>query len=378
MNTWSNRAISLPVIFCLTFALPLLADTKDTIQKRLDEGRELGNAVTSTENTGKWVLVPIPVSNPTIGTGLQAALLYLHPKKEGEASAPNATSGIGLMYTDTDSWFLGGFHENSWNNDQYRFSGFIGYGKVALKYYGGGDIPIFSNPLNYDLNILVLRPEFQIRLPGTENWYAGVSYLYMNTESTFHLSDILSILPDAQQRVVSAGLGPLITYDSRNNNYYPTKGQYFQARVIHYSDKLGSDLSYRKATGRLSHYQPIGRQTTLALSIRLESSSDDTPFFDLPYLDLRGFNRGQYQNFNTLSLHTEVRHQFRSRWGVIAFTETGWYADTLKRLSDNPRITSYGSGLRWRTTEDKPLNLGVDVAFTDEDTVYYIRVGEKF
>lgn len=373
-----NSAIILPIIYSLIFGPSAWADSKDPIQKRLDESRALGSAVTTTEKQGKWVIVPIPVSNPTIGTGLQAALLYLHPKKEGEASAPNATSGIGAMYTDTGSWVLGGFHDSSWNNDQYRFNGIIGYGEVALKYYGGGDIPIFSNPLHYDLKALVLRPEFQIRLPGTENWYAGISYLYMNSESTFHLSDIIFLLPDAQLRIVSSGLGPLITYDSRNNNYYPTQGQYFQVRIIHFSEKLGSDLNYRKTTGRLSHYQPIGRQTTLALSTRLESSSDNTPFFDLPYLDIRGFNRGQYQAFNTFSLHAEVRHQLHSRWGVIAFTETGWYADNLKSLSDNPRITSYGTGVRWRTTEDKPLNLGVDVAFTDDDTVYYIRVGEKF
>ena len=41
-------------------------------------------------------------------------------------------------------------------------------------------------------------------------------------------------------------------------------------------------------------------------------------------------------------------------------------------------VTSYGTGLRWRTTEDKPLNLGVDVAFTDDDTMLYIQVGERF
>lgn len=378
MKIWHISAVSLLVTASLTIGLPVLAETKDTIEKRLDESRDVGKSVAKDESKGRWVLVPIPVSNPTIGSGVEAALLYLHPKKEGQESSPNATSGIGAMYTDTGSWLVGGFHDDSWQNDRYRFTGFIGYGEIALKYYGGGDIPLLPSPLSYDLNIFVAMPQLQIRIPGTRKWYAGVSYLYMNSESTFHLSDILALLPDAQQRFISAGLGPVATYDSRNNNYYPTQGQYFQVKMMHFSERWGSDQNYQKTNARLSHYQPILERTVLALSSRLESSSDDTPFFDLPYLNLRGFNRGRYQDFNTLSLHAEVRYQFRFRWGVVGFTETGWHADSLHNLNDNPRVTSYGTGLRWRTTKDKPLNLGVDVAFTDEDTVLYIQVGERF
>lgn len=366
------------LIYGLCVAFPLYADTQDTIEERVNEDRAIGTAMAKGVSVGKWVAVPIPVSNPTIGTGLQGALLYLHPRKAGEESAPNATSGIGGMYTDTGSWAIGAFHEDSWNNDQYRFMGLFGYGRLSLNYYGGGNVPTLPNPLGYDLNVLVAMPQIQMRLPGTEAWYIGASYLYLDSESNFHLSDIISILPDAQLRIVSAGLGLLVTYDSRNDNYYPARGQYLQVRMTNFSERWGSDDDYHKTKMQFSDYHVIAKRTTLALSSRLESSSTDTPFFNLPYLDLRGFSRGRYQDFNTLSLHAEVRHQFQSRWGMIAFSETGWYSDSLKRLSNNPRVTSYGAGVRWRTTEDRPLNLGVDVAFTDNDTVYYIRVGEKF
>ena len=47
---------------------------------------------------GNFVAVPIPISNPTVGTGLQAALLYLHPKKD-DSQSQNSTSGIVGMYT---------------------------------------------------------------------------------------------------------------------------------------------------------------------------------------------------------------------------------------------------------------------------------------
>ncbi len=61
---------------------------------------------------GNFVAVPIPISNPTVGTGLQAALLYLHPKKDTQPQ--NSTSGIVGMYTDSNSWLAGIFHDGYW------------------------------------------------------------------------------------------------------------------------------------------------------------------------------------------------------------------------------------------------------------------------
>lgn len=288
MNTWNHSVSFALIIYSLSAGSLVCADTQDTIQERLDEERSIATAMAKRGNKGEWVVVPIPVSNPTIGTGLQGALLYLHPRKEGDGSSPNATSGIGAMYTDTGSWAVGGFHDDSWKNDQYRFKGLIGYGEIAMKYYGGGNIPILPKPLGYDLNILVAMPQIQMRLPGSMNWYAGVNYLYVNSENIFHLEETTPILPDVKQRIVSAGLGFLITYDNRNDNYYPTQGVYFQATTTNFSKRWGGDNDYHKSKVRVSNYRPIGKRTILALSTRIDSSSEDTPFSTSPILTCVG------------------------------------------------------------------------------------------
>ena len=63
------------------------------------------------DQEGNWLPVPIPISNPTVGTGLQGILLYIHPQKSTEKDNPNPTSGVALMYTDSDSKLLGIFHD---------------------------------------------------------------------------------------------------------------------------------------------------------------------------------------------------------------------------------------------------------------------------
>ena len=77
-------------------------------EERFDEARANPTPI---GGKGNWVVVPIPVANPTIGNGLQLAALYLHPKKPGEENAPGATSGLVAIGTDKGTRVFGGFHD---------------------------------------------------------------------------------------------------------------------------------------------------------------------------------------------------------------------------------------------------------------------------
>jgi hypothetical protein len=202
------------------------------------------------QKKGNLIPVPIPVSNPTVGSGLQAALLYLHPQGAGDTESPNATSGLVGMYTNTQSWLTGIFHDNYWANDTYRFTGFIGYGGFNLQYYGIGETPILKdNPIDYEIKGLAFMPQFQVRIPKTEHWFGGAQYLFIDADIKFETSLLNPNLPDIKGTVRTAGLGLLTTYDSRDDNYYPTRGQYFQARLTTYSETWGRRLPVHQIQG---------------------------------------------------------------------------------------------------------------------------------
>ena len=111
---------------------------------------------------------------------------------------------------------------------------------------------------------------------------------------------------------------------------------------------------------------------------RAEGRLYDLPFFDLPYLDVRGISRSRYQDEFTLSAHAEGRYKFLPRWGVIVFVETGWFGDDIGHLFSGRNIVSYGGGLRWQVTKDKRLNIGLDYAISTDDQALFIQIGEKF
>jgi hypothetical protein len=42
------------------------------------------------------------------------------------------------------------------------------------------------------------------------------------------------------------------------------------------------------------------------------------------------------------------------------------------------RHDSTGGGIRWQVLGDKKLNLGIDVGYSDGESVIFIQAGEKF
>jgi hypothetical protein len=317
------------------------------------------------------------VSNPTVGTGVQAILMYLHPKQPG--ATHNTTTGVAGMYTDSNSWFTGIFHDDYWKNDTIRFSAFVGTGEFNLDYYGVGEGNIIGdNPIPYEFDMVVGVVKTQIRIPQTENWFAGLQYLIIDSSTVLRTSSIIPGAPDITGKIKTAGLGLLTTYDSRNNNYYPTDGQWFEAKWIDYGEAWGGDNEYNKTIAFINHYQPLMDGMTLALRSRIESSSGDVPFFDLPTLQMGGFSRDRYRDQHTISFHMEGRYKFKPRWGVVGFYEFGWFNDDFSQLMSGRRITSYGAGIRWQVTEQQLMNLGIDAAFSTDDKAIYVQIGERF
>jgi outer membrane protein assembly factor BamA len=220
--------------------------------------------------------------------------------------------------------------------------------------------------------------KIQMRIPATENWFAGLQYLILDSNTVLRTSSIIPGAPDITGKIRTAGLGLLTTYDSRNNNYYPTQGLWFEAKWMDYGDIWGGDNEYNKTIVFINRYQPLQEDLTLALRSRLESSGGDVPFFDLPTLQMGGFARDRYRDQHTISFHAEARYKFKPRWGLVGFYEFGWFNGDFSQLLSGKRITSYGAGLRWQVTKRQQMHLGLDAAFSTDDQAIYVQIGERF
>lgn len=335
------------------------------------------NALNKKEK-GAWLPVPIPVSNPTIGTGLQAALLYLHPKTSVDPTVPNSTSGIVGMYTDSRSWFAGGFHDDNFKDDLYRFRALAGTGKFNLDYFGiGDDSPLKDEPVPYSISTDIIFSQLLRRIPGTENWYGGIRYAFTRSNVSFD-EEANPEYPSVINNAITSSMGLITSYDSRNNNYYPTRGSLFELTWVANDDALGSDFNFRKLTSFYNYYAPVSEKSVVALRANIADANGDVPFYLLPTLRLRGFPAGRYKDNSMLSGHAEWRHKPIRRWGYILFFEAGSVADTIDNILQSDIVTAYGGGVRWQVIENKLLNLGLDIGISEDDYAVYINIGERF
>ncbi len=373
-------------IIILALLLPVSIVAQADIDKNLIENMSKATELTGmsrkdqSADKGSWLPVPIPVANPTVGSGLFAALLYMHPQKNTDSTTPTATSGIGALFTDSKSWFTGVFHDDYLKNDQFRYKVLAGTGQFNLDYYGIGDgegEDLEDNPIGYSIESDLIALQLLSRIGISSNWYMGARHLWNSSGVTFTVDDE-PVLPDVSDRLATSSLGLLVNYDSKNDNYYPTSGQYFEAFASKDSEKWGSDFEYNKITSYYNYYWSATQKATIAMRAYLSVLDGDAPFYMLPTLKMRGFPNGQYRNKSAISGHLEWRHKVHPRWSTILFTEVGSVGRTVSAAFDKSAITSVGGGVRWQVLEAETLNLGLDVGFSGGDSAIYIQVGERY
>ena len=206
-------------------------------------------------------------------------------------------------------------------------------------------------------------------------------YMYIKSTIEFDLARIFPGypgLPVLDANLINSSLGIMFAFDSRNNSYYPTSGSSAEIVWMRDQEELGSDFEFDKVTSYYNYYIDITDKDTLALRAALDLADGDTPFYLLPTLRMRGFANGTYRDNSSLSGHIEWRRKFLPRWGFIVFSEAGSVADRFQNLYDAEDVISYGGGLRWQVTQDKKLNLGVDLVFSGDNKAVYVQVGEKY
>lgn len=346
----------------------------EEVEKDAQGARTLPPKILKKES--RIVFVPIPISNPTIGTGLALTGIYMHAGKAEDASEKTTTSGGLAMVTDTDSWAGGAFHDGYYMDDQIRVRGLGAYGEFSLDFYGiGSDSILQDNPVSYKSDVFGFMPRVLFELPA-EKWFLGGQYVYLSVDNAFDPSNLLPDLPEIRNTTQTGGLGPVLVYDSRDNNLWPGQGTWLEATASAYGSAVGGDFDYRKLILRFAQYFPLHEAVTLAYRLDGEFIDGDAPFYDLSSIRLRGFSSVRFQDKHAGTAQAEVRWNFYRRWTALAFGGVGAIAGNFGDLTSAPRNWAGGGGVRYMIDEERKLSVGIDVAHGDDDTVVYIQIGD--
>lgn len=180
----------------------------------------------------------------------------------------------------------------------------------------------------------------------------------------------------------TAGLGLLLTWDTRNSMFYTSKGDFYRASLMVYSKAFGSSLNVTRFTLDLRNFYALAKKHTVAWQVYADMTWGETPFQLMPALGggdvLRGYYKGRYRDKMMLCVQTEYRFPIYKWLKGTAFAGVGDVASRLGGFSLSHSKVSYGLGLRARVN---PVNvhLRLDAAFTgDRFPAFYITALEAF
>lgn len=383
------------VVYCLLiFCVGLNHSAMTRTALAADVSEQNQDAESNTASKGKWLPIPIFVTEPAIGYGLGVGLGYIHPEKEnietedissfqtlssatsgrsGQKPPPTIT-GIAAGYTEKDTWAAAFAHATSWRKDTIRYAGGAAYADVNSEYY------IINQAVDFSLKGLGIYQDIKFRF-GESRWFLGGKFLYTETESQFDFSideDTEIGLGDIFSRNI--GLAAEVTYDGRDNVFTPNKGQLLQIDIWRFDEGLGGDYNYWKAKFKLLSFFSLHER--FVLGVRLETSVIDgsAPFYVYPYVGLRGVPALRYQGRRADMIEAEGRWNILPRWALVVFAGAGavhYEGDSSFRLIKDDIYTG-GLGVRYFLMPEMGLWLGVDVSKGPEDWYSYITVGQAW
>lgn len=334
---------------------------------------------TDRDDVGKnFAVAPIVVSNPNIGSGLGATGMYFFDIGEQAEGAPRSSAQIVGGYTNTDSYFVGLLSGLHLRNDRIRCKLGVFHASINNEYRDplGGEVKF---------NTGVLAGFGQISYRVWRDVFLGGQLLV--TDVTYDPET--SVDGDYLNRVgaedtTAAGIGPVISFDTRDNIHYPGSGMLAEIKGFYKPDAWGNDADYAVGDAAVNQYIGLTADHILALRLYGRTGTHNTPYSDKSRLgqgsDLRGFKSGEISGRTLLAGQAEIRWQVAERWGIVAFGGLSkLWDDDLDALITEDIYYSGGAGIRFMINTDQKLNFRVDAAIGNGDNKgIYVGIKEAF
>jgi hypothetical protein len=364
----------LVLFYLCSITNPIIAQS---LTDSLDDNFDISQMMAS-----KYGFAPIPflVTEPAVGYGGGAALLFLHRTPEEldkmEKKTPDI-SGVFGMYTESNSWAVGAGHMGFWNDGTIRFRGGAGYLSLNLKYYPELISEESDKELSFGLDGYVIYAETVFRLFNSD-FYAGGNYAFSNNKVKFDASENVSDIIPTEFEKNLGGLGGIINFDNRDNIFTPDNGMSAAVQMIFFDPIFGSDETFQRLFTHWLGYLNLTKNINAGLRLDYQDSFGDMPFYLRPYISLRGIPAMRYQGKSTYLIETEVRWDWNLRWSLIGFTGYGEAQPINEDIFSKQTAYNYGVGFRYLIARSYGIRMGIDIARGPEQWAFYIQFGSSW
>ena len=333
---------------------------------------------------GAFVVAPLPISSPAIGTGLVPVFGYIFPFSTKDKVSPPSTIGAAGLITNNGSrgFAIGG--QLFIDEDRYEItSGFV-HGNVNYNIYGTGDATGLELPLAQTGYAFFAEG---LRRVGWR-FFVGPRFIYGHSIVTVrpNTDNDFPIPPEVGLHTNLTSLGARVLRDTRPNHFYPVGGTYFSFTSDFFSQGLGSKYTFQSYRSEFDKYWSLSEKQVLAYDAYFCGTGGSPPFYGNCIYgtsnELRGYIAGQYFTRFSLATQLEYRLVLPKRFGLVVFGGLGGVipggAQVVQMLQTSHFLPSGGGGLRFELSKKYHVNLRADIAQGVNGHTFGMGVGEAF
>jgi hypothetical protein len=377
------RDSQIAVVLAVALSFEVLGQEKSLF--RDPEDGKLDASAWLLERKG-FLPVPIIITEPAVGYGAGAVLLFFRESigeavtlaKESGRLTPPDIYGAAFAATENGTKVAGAFGMVTFAEQLWRWRGALGHPDVNLDFYGAnGTDSTRDFKIGYNVEGWISTQQVMRRLGESDN-FIGARWIYLDLDTRFDASLPEPVLPPGGRAVRSSGLGLTFEHDSRDNFFTPSSGWKGYLESMFYSPDIGSDNTYETYRAYAFGYLPLQKSFILGVRLDGRAARGDVPFYQLPFIELRGIPAARYQDQNAGVAEMELRWNATPRWALIGFLGAGRAWGFRTGFDDADTVTSYGMGFRYLIARRLGIYMGVDIAKGPEETALYVQAGSAW
>jgi hypothetical protein len=340
-----------------------------------------------TKSSGKssWVIAPLPISSPALGTGIVPVLGYIFPFRKSDKVSPASVIGMAGLVTDNGSRAFGAYSDLFMRENTFRITAVYARGNLNYDLYGIG---LAAGNEGRKLPLEQTGQVFRGELLRRVGWdfFLGLRFLTGSSEIALRTNDTTSAPeppPDIGLQTELRALGLRVNRDTSPNRFYPTSGMFLNFTSDFFSQDLGSKYSFQAYRFTFNKYGSLSKNQVLAYNLFVCGTGGKPPFYGNCIYgtnnELRGYTAGRYLDRYMFATQLEYRLTLPKRFGVVGFAGVGEVlpgGSQLLRI--NHVLPGGGGGVRFQLSKPYNVNLRADVARGKDTWTWSMGVGEAF
>ncbi len=301
------------------------------------------------------------------GAGFGGMGMMFFPIGDAPGTPPSRIA-VNAQVSTNGSWFAFAFGQLFLFDDRLRLSTGGGYLDSRFQTFVDTGSGMLEVPFDSKGPMVFLAPLVRV----TGKLYVGPTVHFSRMEVKFK--------PEGQAAVTQTNransIGAAVVWDSKDNQYNPSKGITANLRFGANPSWMANDSTFNKLFFYTDYYHRLNPKMVLASRVAANVGLGSVPFTSQSYVgntDIRGYTKGEYRGNQIYAMQSELRWKFYKRWGCVGFFGLAMTVDPKSQL-----LPGGGAGIRYEILRKYGINAGVDGALGKDDWGVYFRLTEAF